>query len=63
MPLKKRFGILWGKAKPFANGQALLNQKPASGYGVTSLVEKIVQSEFLLLGYRADRQEDGSRER
>ena len=35
----------------------------ASGYGVTSLVEKLVTGEFLLLRHRADTQEDGKRER
>jgi hypothetical protein len=35
----------------------------ASGYGVTSLVEKLVAGEFLLLKHRADTQEDGKRER
>ena len=35
----------------------------ASGYGVTSLVEKLVAGEFLLLRHRADTQEDGTRER
>ena len=35
----------------------------ASGYGVTSLVEKLVVGEFLLLRHRADTQEDGKRER
>ena len=34
----------------------------ASGYGVTSLVEKLVVGEFLLLRHRADTQEDGKRE-
>ncbi len=33
----------------------------SSGYGVTSLVEKLVTSEFLLLRHRADTQEDGKR--
>ncbi len=35
----------------------------ASGYGVTSLVEKLVAGEFLLLRHRADTQEHGKRER
>jgi hypothetical protein len=35
----------------------------ASGYGVTSVVEKLVAGEFLLLRHRADTQEDGKRER
>jgi hypothetical protein len=35
----------------------------ASGYGVTSLVEKLVAGEFLLLRHRADTQEAGKRER
>lgn len=35
----------------------------ASGYGVTSLVKKLVMGEFLLLRHRADTQEDGKRER
>ena len=35
----------------------------ANGYGVTSLVEKLVAGEFLLLRHRADTQEDGKRER
>ena len=35
----------------------------ASGYGLTSLVEKLVAGEFLLLRHRADTQEDGKRER
>jgi uncharacterized protein YndB with AHSA1/START domain len=34
-----------------------------NGYGVTSLVEKLVPSEFLLLRHRADTQEAGKRER
>lgn len=34
-----------------------------NGYGVTSLVEKLVAGEFLLLRHRADTQEDGKRER
>jgi len=34
-----------------------------SGYGVTSLVEKLVAGEFLLLRHRADTQEEGKRER
>jgi hypothetical protein len=34
-----------------------------NGYGVTSLVEKLVAGEFLLLKHRADTQEDGKRER
>ena len=35
----------------------------ASGYGVTSLVEKLVAGEFLLLRHRADTQDSGTRER
>lgn len=35
----------------------------ASGYGVTSLVEKLTAGEFLLLRHIADTQEDGKRER
>ncbi len=35
----------------------------ASGYGVTSLVEKLVAGEYLLLRHRADTQEEGKRER
>ncbi len=35
----------------------------ASGYGVTSRVEKLVVGEFLLLRHRADTQEEGKRER
>jgi uncharacterized protein YndB with AHSA1/START domain len=35
----------------------------SSGYGVTSLVEKLVAGEYLLLRHRADTQEDGTRER
>jgi hypothetical protein len=35
----------------------------ASGYGVTSLVEKLVAGEFLLLRHRADTREEGKRER
>ena len=35
----------------------------ANGYGVTSLVEKLVAGEFLLLRHRADTQESGARER
>lgn len=35
----------------------------ASGYGVTSLVEKLVAGEFLLLRHGADTQEEGKRER
>jgi len=34
-----------------------------NGYGVTSLVEKLVVGEFLLLRHRADTQEEGKRER
>ena len=34
-----------------------------SGYGVTSLVEKLAAGEFLLLRHRADTQEEGKRER
>ena len=34
-----------------------------NGYGVTSLVEKLVAGEFLLLRHHADTQEDGKRER
>ena len=34
-----------------------------SGYGVTSLVEKLVPGEFLRLRHRADTQEEGTRER
>lgn len=34
-----------------------------SGYGVTSLVEKLTPSEFLLLRHHADTQDDGKRER
>lgn len=34
-----------------------------SGYGVTSLVEKLTVNEFLLLRHRADTQEEGARER
>lgn len=35
----------------------------ANGYGVTSLVEKLVAGEFLLLRHRADTKEDGKQER
>lgn len=35
----------------------------ANGYGVTSLVEKLVPTEFLLLRHRADTQDEGKRER
>lgn len=35
----------------------------ASGYGVTSLVEKLVVGQFLLLRHHADTQESGKRER
>lgn len=35
----------------------------ANGYGVTSLVEKVVPGEFLLLRHRADTQETGKQER
>jgi uncharacterized protein YndB with AHSA1/START domain len=35
----------------------------ANGYGVTSLVEKLVESEFLLLRHHADTQESGTQER
>ena len=35
----------------------------SSGYGVTSLVEKVVAGEYLLLRHRADTQDDGKRER
>lgn len=34
-----------------------------NGYGVTSLVEKLIPGEFLLLRHQADTQEAGSRER
>lgn len=34
-----------------------------NGYGVTSLVEKLVPREFLLLRHSADTQEEGKRER
>lgn len=34
-----------------------------NGYGVTSLVEKLVANEFLLLSHQADTQESGERER
>jgi uncharacterized protein YndB with AHSA1/START domain len=34
-----------------------------NGYGVTSLVEKLVVGEFLLLRHRADTQDEGQRER
>ena len=34
-----------------------------SGYGVTSLVEKLVPGEYLLLKHHADTQEEGKRER
>lgn len=34
-----------------------------NGYGVTSLVEKLTPSEFLLLRHRADTQDEGKRER
>ncbi|HYF97005.1 MAG TPA: SRPBCC domain-containing protein [Patescibacteria group bacterium] len=34
-----------------------------NGYGVTSLVEKLVANEFLLLRHSADTQEDGKSER
>lgn len=35
----------------------------ANGYGVTSLVKKLVAGEFLLLNHRADTQDAGKRER
>jgi uncharacterized protein YndB with AHSA1/START domain len=35
----------------------------ANGYGVTSLVEKLVPHEYLRLRHRADTQDDGKRER
>src|ERR1700730_18483745 len=35
----------------------------ANGYGVTSLVEKLIANEFLLLRHRADTKEGGKRER
>ena len=35
----------------------------SSGYGVTSLVEKLTPGEFLLLRHHADTQEEGKRER
>ena len=35
----------------------------ASGYGVTSLVEKLVAGAFVLLRHRADTQDDGQRKR
>ncbi len=34
-----------------------------NGYGVTSLVEKLIPNEFLLLRHSADTQESGARER
>ncbi len=34
-----------------------------NGYGVTSLVEKLIPNEFLLLKHSADTQEEGKRER
>jgi uncharacterized protein YndB with AHSA1/START domain len=34
-----------------------------NGYGVTSLVEKLVENEFLLLRHQADTQDSGQRER
>jgi uncharacterized protein YndB with AHSA1/START domain len=34
-----------------------------NGYGVTSLVEKLVTNEFLLLRHRADTQNEGKRQR
>lgn len=34
-----------------------------NGYGVTSLVEKLIPDEFVLLRHRADTQEEGKRER
>lgn len=34
-----------------------------NGYGVTSLVEKLIPNEFLLLRHSADTQEEGKRER
>jgi hypothetical protein len=34
-----------------------------NGYGVTSLVEKLTENEFLLLRHQADTQEKGKRER
>ena len=34
-----------------------------NGYGVTSLVEKLVEGEYVLLKHRADTQDDGKRER
>ena len=35
----------------------------ANGYGVTSLVEKLIEGEFLLLRHRADTQEEGKQDR
>lgn len=35
----------------------------SSGYGVTSLVAKLVAGEYLLLRHRADTQDEGTRER
>lgn len=35
----------------------------ANGYGVTSLVEKLMTNDFLLLRHHADTQEDGKQER
>lgn len=35
----------------------------ANGYGVTSLVEKLVPGEFLLLKHHADTQDNGAQER
>src|SRR5437870_13524344 len=34
-----------------------------NGYGVTSLVEKLIEGEFLLLRHHADTQDEGKRER
>ncbi len=34
-----------------------------NGYGVTSLIEKLIEGEFLLLRHHADTQEEGKRER
>ena len=35
----------------------------SSGYGVTSLIEKLIANEFLLLRHHADTQEEGKHER
>lgn len=52
-----------GDLKEGKEGSEIQFISSASGYGVTSLVVKLVAGEFLLLRHRADTQEEGKRER